>query len=221
MNGKSGNRSKAKPAKQPESKPEPKLENHQDGLPILGFANDGKWSAWLEKHHLASKGLWVRLERVARAGAEKAPLTYAQAVLTALCFGWIDGQKAAGDETAWLQKFTPRGPRSVWSKLNRVRVAGLIEAGRMRPAGAAAVERAKKGGQWEAAYDTPKTASVPPEFQAELDKSKAAAAFFATLNSANRYAMIWRIQTAKKPETKTRRIQTFIAMLEKKEMLYP
>ncbi|MEO6096376.1 MAG: YdeI/OmpD-associated family protein [Fibrobacteria bacterium] len=142
-------------------------------------------------------------------------------MLTALCFGWIDGQKAGGDETAWLQKFTPRGSRSVWSKLNRERVAELIDTGRMRPSGAAAVERAKKSGQWDAAYDTPKTASVPPEFQAELDKSKSASAFFANLNSANRYAMLWRIQTAKQPETKARRIQTFIAMLKRKEIRYP
>jgi uncharacterized protein YdeI (YjbR/CyaY-like superfamily) len=206
------------------------------GLPVLEFKSDRHWEAWLAGNHAGSKGLWVRLSRKARTGPAKpagdagraaakpekiAPLTYDQAVLTALCHGWIDGQKAAGDASAWLQKFTPRGHRSVWSKLNRERVAALSEAGRMRPAGVAAVERAKKGGQWEAAYDTPKTATVSPEFQAELDKSKAAAAFFATLNSANRYAILWRIQTAKKPETKTLRIKTFIAMLKRKETLHP
>lgn len=197
------------------------------GLPILEFKTDRLWDAWLARNHAASKGLWLRISRKAdKAGkADKAdktpPLSYDQAVLTALCHGWIDGQKAAGDASAWLQKFTPRGHRSIWSKLNRERVAVLTETGRMRPAGEAAVERAKRGGQWEAAYDTPKTMAVSPEFQAELDKSKAAAAFFATLNSANRYAMLWRIQAAKKPETKSLRIKTFIAMLKRKEKLYP
>lgn len=193
------------------------------GLPILEFKTDRLWDAWLARNHEASKGVWLRITRKAAGGegAAGTPLSYDQAVLTALCHGWIDGQKAAGDASAWLQKFTPRGHRSVWSKLNRERVAALIEAGRMRPAGMAAVERAKRGGQWDAAYDTPKTAAVSPEFQAELDKSKAAAAFFATLNSVNRYAMLWRIQTAKKPETKSQRIKTFIAMLKRKEKLYP
>jgi uncharacterized protein YdeI (YjbR/CyaY-like superfamily) len=201
------------------------------GLPVLEFKSDRHWEAWLSRNHAASKGIWLRLSRKAPGGSAKsaavekpaarssetAPLSYPAAVLT----GWIDGQKAAGDASAWLQKFTPRGHRSVWSKLNRERVAALTEAGRMRPAGEAAVERAKRGGQWEAAYDTARTAAVSPEFQAELDKSKAAAAFFATLNSANRYAILWRIQTAKKPETKSQRIKTFVAMLERKEKLYP
>lgn len=208
---------------------------NKGGLPILEFKTDRHWEAWLVRNHAGSKGLWMRISRKAPGGPakrsgdakpaakadESGPLTYDQAVLTALCHGWIDGQKAAGDASAWLQKFTPRGTRSVWSKLNRERVASLSEAGRMRPAGEAAVERAKQGGQWDAAYDTPKTSTVSPEFQAELVKSKAAAAFFATLNSANRYAILWRIQTARKPETKTRRINAFIAMLKRKEKLHP
>ncbi len=190
----------------------------KSGLPILAFKGDRQWAAWLEKNHAKSKGLWVRL---ARKAAAPASLTYDQAVLTSLCYGWIDGQKAAGDEASWLQKFTPRGARSIWSKINRDKVAALIKAKRMRPAGSAAVERAREGGQWEAAYDSPKGSAVPPEFQAELDKSGAAAEFFATLNKTNRYAILWRIQTAKKPETRARRIQTFIAMLKRKEKLYP
>jgi uncharacterized protein YdeI (YjbR/CyaY-like superfamily) len=216
-------------AKAPES-PETK-----GGLLILDFKTDSHWDAWLARNHAESKGIWLRISRKTPSGTTKrsgeantagkadknAPLAYDQAVLTALCHGWIDGQKAAGDASAWLQKFTPRGVRSVWSKLNRERIAALSEAGRMRPAGEAAVERAKRGGQWDAAYDTPKTSTVSPEFQAELDKSKTAAVFFATLNATNRYAILWRIQTAKKPETKTRRIQTFIAMLKRKEKIHP
>lgn len=222
-------------ARTPQTPVSPASPESKGGLPILEFKTDRHWEAWLVRNHDASKGLWLRISRkapdvsaqAAKAGkpsdrsSEAAPLSYPAAVLTALCHGWIDGQKAAGDASAWLQKFTPRGHRSVWSKLNRERIAVLLAAGRMRPAGEAAVERAKQGGQWDAAYDTPKTATVSPEFQAELDKSKDAAAFFATLNSANRYAILWRIQTAKKPETKSLRIKTFIAMLKRKEKLYP
>lgn len=231
-------------AQAPESPVSSGSPETKSGLPILEFKTGRHWDAWLARNHNASKGIWLRISRKASSGSARrpapkadagkaamadtavkagkaAPLSYDQAVLTALCHGWIDGQKAAGDASAWLQKFTPRGHRSVWSKLNRERVAALIEAGRMRPAGQEAVENAKRSGKWEAAYDTPKTATVPPEFQAELDKSKAAAAFFATLNSANRYAILWRIQTAKKPETKALRIKNFIAMLKRKEKLYP
>jgi uncharacterized protein YdeI (YjbR/CyaY-like superfamily) len=187
-------------------------------LPVLAFKSDTQWLAWLAKNHAKSKGLWVRL---ARKGVGAASLTYDQAVLSALCYGWIDGQKAGGDAEAWLQKFTPRGPRSIWSKLNRDRVAKLKAEGRMRPAGEAAVARAREKGQWDAAYDSPKSSAIPPDFQAELDKSKAAAAFFAALNGANRYAILWRIQTAKRPETRALRIKTFIAMLKRKEKLHP
>lgn len=222
-------------ARTPQSPVSPASSESKGGLPILEFNTDRHWEAWLARNHDASKGIWLRISRKAPDGSAKAakvekpsgrssetaPLSYPAAVLTALCHGWIDGQKAAGDATAWLQKFTPRGHRSVWSKLNRERVAALAEAGRMRPAGEAAVERAKRGGQWDAAYDTPKTATISLEFQAELDKSKAAAEFFATLNSANRYAILWRIQTAKKPETKALRIKTIVAMLKRKEKLYP
>jgi uncharacterized protein YdeI (YjbR/CyaY-like superfamily) len=201
----------------------PESPESKGGLPILEFKTDRLWETWLAENHAVSKGIWMRISRKAPGDPARkaAPLRYDQAVLTALCHGWIDGQKAPGDASAWLQRFTPRGHRSVWSKLNRERVAALIEAGRMRPAGAAAVERAKRGGQWEAAYDTPKTATVSPEFQAALDKSKPAAEFFASLNASNRYSILLRIQTAKKAETKSQRIKTFIAMLERKEKPHP
>lgn len=187
-------------------------------LPIADFATQAAWADWLETHHETSAGVWLRLSKK---GARVASVSYEQAVETALCFGWIDGQKSSHDDEAWLQKLTPRRPRSVWSKINRERVDRLVAGGQMRPAGLRAVERARQNGQWEAAYDSPKGATVPADFQAMLDASKAAAAFFATLNSANRYAMLWRIQTAKKPETRAKRIRDLIEMLKRKEKLYP
>jgi uncharacterized protein YdeI (YjbR/CyaY-like superfamily) len=187
-------------------------------LPILGFARASDWADWLEENHASSPGVWLRL---AKKASGVASVSYAEAVLAALCFGWIDGQKDRHDDQAWLQKFTPRGPRSVWSKINRARIEELVQSGAMRPAGLRAVEKAKANGQWEAAYDAPSGATVPPDLQAALDESKSAAAFFATLNSANRYAILWRIQTAKKAETRARRIHDFIEMLSRKEKLYP
>ena len=139
----------------------------------------------------------------------------------ALCYGWIDSRKQSFDADTWLQRFTPRGPKSVWSKINRDKIAALIDAGRMRSAGLAAVEAAKADGRWDAAYDSQRTASVPEDFQAPLDASPAAHAFFGTLNSVNRYAILWRIQTAKKAETRARRIEQFVAMLARGEKLHP
>lgn len=185
--------------------------------PILDFAQQADWASFLEAHHGTSPGVWLRL---AKKASGVASVTYPEAVETALCFGWIDGQKDSHDDKAWLQKFTPRGPRSLWSKINRDKVAKLIESGRMQPAGLAAIERAKQNGQWEAAYDSPSTATVPADFQAELDKSKTAAVFFATLGGANRYAILWRIQTAKKAETRQRRIGELVAMLKRKETIH-
>jgi uncharacterized protein YdeI (YjbR/CyaY-like superfamily) len=138
-----------------------------------------------------------------------------------LCYGWIDGQKKSYDKSSWLQKFTPRGAKSIWSKINREKVERLIESGQMKPAGLKAVEAAKQDGRWEAAYDSFSSATVPDDFQAELDKNGEAKAFFATLNRQNKYAILFRIQTAKKAETRAKRIRQFIEMLEKKEKLYP
>jgi uncharacterized protein YdeI (YjbR/CyaY-like superfamily) len=196
----------------------PAAKSVERSPPIADFASRAALRAWLEANHASSPGVWLRLSKKASATPS---VSYAEAVEEALCFGWIDGQKDRFDASAWLQKFTPRGPRSVWSKINREKVQALVEGGLMRPAGLAAVEKARANGQWEAAYDAPSTSTVPADFQAALDRSKAAGAFFATLNKANRYAMLWRIQTAKKAETRERRIAAFIEMLEKGEKLHP
>lgn len=165
-----------------------------------------------------SPGVWLRLAKVA--SGIPSP-TYAEALDAALCYGWIDSQKKSFDADTWLQRFTPRGPKSVWSKINREKVAALIDAGRMRSAGLAAVEAAKADGRWDAAYDSQRTASVPEDFQAALDASPAAHALFGTLNSVNRYAILWRIQTARKAETRARRIEQLVAMLARGEKLHP
>jgi uncharacterized protein YdeI (YjbR/CyaY-like superfamily) len=187
-------------------------------LPVILFAQPSDWEAWLSEHHTSSPGLWLRLAKKA-SGIQS--ITYAEALDVALCYGWIDGQKKSYDESTWLQKFTPRGARSIWSKVNREKTVSLIEGGRMRPAGLAAIESAKRDGRWEAAYDSQGAASVPDDLQAELDRNPAAKAFFATLNSRNRYAILFRIQTAKRAETRAKRIQEFIGMLERHETLYP
>jgi uncharacterized protein YdeI (YjbR/CyaY-like superfamily) len=154
-------------------------------------------------------------------GVAAAALTYEEALQGALAWGWIDGQKQKHDQTAWLQKFTPRGPRSLWSKLNRERAAALIRDGRMQPAGLAEVTRAKADGRWEAAYDSPSRATVPADLAAALGANARAAAFFATLDAANRYAILFRTHTAKRPETRARRIAGFIAMLARHEKPHP
>ncbi len=152
---------------------------------------------------------------------ESTSVTYDEAVEVALCFGWIDGQKAKAGDDAWRQRFTPRGPRSKWSKINRSKAEALIERGAMKPAGMRAVELAKADGRWDAAYDAQSTATVPADLQRELRRHPKAKAFFATLDSANRYAILYRIQDAKKPETRARRIESFVAMLERHEKLHP
>ncbi|MDB5036113.1 MAG: hypothetical protein JWQ98_3354 [Chlorobi bacterium] len=187
-------------------------------LPILPFETADDWAAWLEAHHASSPGVWLMF---AKKGSDIPSVTYAEALDAALCHGWIDGQKKANDAATWLQKFTPRGPRSIWSKINRDKAEGFINDGRMRPAGLAAIQRAKQNGQWDAAYDSPSKAVVPEDFQSELNRHPQALAFFATLNSANRYAMTFRIQTAKKAETRAKRIQEFIRMLENSEKFHP
>jgi uncharacterized protein YdeI (YjbR/CyaY-like superfamily) len=189
-----------------------------DGLPVMLFETQADFEAWLDEHHASSSGAWLRL---AKKASGLRSLSYVEAVEAGLCFGWIDGQKKGYDERSWLQRFTPRGPQSIWSKVNRAKAEALIAAGRVRPAGLAAVERARQTGRWDAAYDPASTATVPEDLQAALDASERADAFFKTLSGANRYALLFRIQTAKKPETRARRIQEFIAMLERGEKLYP
>lgn len=158
--------------------------------------------------------------RIAKKASGARSVTYTEAVEIALCYGWIDAQKRPESETAWLQRFMPRRQRSIWSKINREKALALIASGQMKPAGLEEVERAKQDGRWEAAYDSPKTATMPPDFHKALNRNPRAKAFFSTLSAANRYAILWRIQTAKKAETRDRRIRSFIEMLEKGETIH-
>jgi uncharacterized protein YdeI (YjbR/CyaY-like superfamily) len=186
--------------------------------PLIRAFKDGKaWEAWLAKHQTATDGLWMRIAR--KASGTKS-ITYPEAVEIALCYGWIDGQKKPESETAWLQRFVPRRPRSIWSKINREKALGLIACGRMQPAGLQEIERAQQDGRWDAAYDSPKNAPIHPDFQKALDKNPRANAFFKTVNAANRYAIIWRLHTAKKAETRERLTRKFVEMLEKGETLH-
>jgi uncharacterized protein YdeI (YjbR/CyaY-like superfamily) len=187
-------------------------------LPVKLFKTQKAWVTWLDKNHAKSTGVWLQIAK--KTGNLKS-VSYAEAVEVALCYGWIDGQGKGLDESAYLQKLTPRGPRSIWSKINRAKALELIKSGRMQPAGLAAIDRAKKNGQWDAAYDSHRTASVPDDLQAALDQNPKAKAFFATLDSANRYAILWRVQTAKKTETRARRIEQFVRMLENHEKIHP
>ena len=181
-----------------------------DDLPILEFADGTAWHGWLDEQHGSSPGAWLK---IAKKGSGQATLTYAEALEEALCYGWIDGQKAPHDDRYWLQRFTPRGPRSKWSEINRGRVTNLIEQGRMKPAGIAQVEAAKQDGRWEAAYSPQSTATVPEDFQRALDENPAANDFFKTLRGVRRYAFLYRISDAKRPETRARRISEYVAML--------
>ncbi len=187
-------------------------------LPILLFPTPADWAAWLDEQAAASPGVWLQL---AKKESGHSSVTYAEALEVALCYGWIDGQKKGYDDQFWLQKFTPRGPKSIWSKVNRAKAEALIESGQMKPLGLAAVESARQDGRWDAAYDSQRAATVPDDLQAGLDAHPQAAAFFATLNSVNRYAILFRVQTAKTPATRAKRIEQFIAMLERGEKLYP
>lgn len=188
------------------------------GLPIVGFENGAAFEAWLAAEPWTSAGLWVKL---AKKGSGIAGITHGEAIEAALCHGWIDGLAHPCDEKSWLLRFTPRKKRSKWSQINRDRALALIASHRMRKAGLAEVEAAKADGRWEAAYAPQSKAEIPPDLQAALDANPEAAAFFATLKSANRYAILYRVTEAKRPETRARRIEKFIAMLERKETIHP
>lgn len=187
-------------------------------LPILPFASRGAWEAWLEEHHASSDGLWLKIAKKA-SGIET--VTYAEALDAALCYGWIDGQANKFDGNYYLQRFTPRRPRSKWSQVNREKVAKLIEEGRMKPAGLREIERAKADGRWDAAYEPQSRATIPEDLRDALAKNDEARAFFETLNSTNRYAILYQIQDAKRPETRVRRIEKYVAMLAEGKKLYP
>lgn len=187
-------------------------------LPTLAFASARDFEAWLAENHTTAKGVWIKF---AKKASGVPTVVYAEALDTALCHGWIDGQAASLDEVHYLQRFTPRRPRSLWSKINREKVAALTAAGRMRPAGQREVDAAKRDGRWDAAYDSPKNATVPDDLQRALDADVAAKTFFATLNGTNRYAILHRVHNAKKPETRARRIAQFVEMLAAGRKLYP
>ncbi len=186
-------------------------------LPVLAFPTLRSWAAWLAAHHDASPGVWLRL---AKKGCATELINHREALEEALCHGWIDGQLKPESETTWRVKFTPRRNKSIWSKINREKAVALIASGRMKPAGLKEVERAKADGRWDAAYDSQSKATVPPDLQTALDHNARAKAFFATLDSANRYAVLWRIQTARKAETRARRIREFVAMLARHDKLH-
>jgi uncharacterized protein YdeI (YjbR/CyaY-like superfamily) len=185
-------------------------------LPTKPFASKTKWADWLAKQHDKSRGVWLKL---AKKDSGIASVTYEEALDVALCYGWIDGQKKGFDKRYWLQKFTPRGPKSIWSKINTEKAERLIASGEMKSAGLKAIEAARQDGRWDAASASQKNMTIPEDFQAALDKNKKANAAFARLKSAERYSFLFRIHNAKKPETRARHIQKFVEMLEKGEKL--
>jgi uncharacterized protein YdeI (YjbR/CyaY-like superfamily) len=187
-------------------------------LPILPFASREAWEAFLEERHATSEGLWVK---IAKKGSGIGSVTYDQAVEVALCYGWIDGQARRFDEYHNLQRFTPRRTRSRWSKVNHEKATKLIERGEMKPAGLREVERTKADGRWDAAYDSPSTATVPEDLARELEKNDRAREFFSELDNRNRYAILYQIQDARRPETRARRIAKYVAMLAEREKPYP
>ncbi len=187
-------------------------------LPIMAFESAGAWEAWLAGNHSRSSGIWLKL---AKRDSAAPSVSYAEALEVALCYGWIDGQKERLDASWWLQKFTPRGPKSIWSRINREKADALAARGRMKPAGLAAIASARRDGRWDKAYDSQKAAAVPPDLKAELDKDPRARTFFSTLSSVNRYAILFRLHNAKKPETRARRLRRFMDMLRRGETIHP
>jgi uncharacterized protein YdeI (YjbR/CyaY-like superfamily) len=189
----------------------------RNGQPVLAFVDDTAWEAWLAGN-VESAGVWVK---IAKKASGLASVAYPEVLDTALCFGWIDGQRVPYDATWFLQRFCPRGPRSAWSQVNVGKAEALIAEGRMRPPGLAAVEAARADGRWGRAYAPQSRAEVPDDLQAALDACPAAARFFEVLDSRNRFAILFRIQDAKRPETKARRVADFVAMLARGEKIYP
>jgi len=181
------------------------------------FKSAKAFEAWLKKNHATSEGLWLK---IAKRGSNEPSVTYPEAVEIALCWGWIDGQKKSLDDQHYLQRFTPRRARSVWSRINVNKVQALIEAGRMQAPGQAQIEAAKADGRWARAYDGARTSTVPEDLQAALNAEPAAKAFFASINASNRYAILWRIQTAARAETRARRVAQLVEMLARGETIH-
>jgi uncharacterized protein YdeI (YjbR/CyaY-like superfamily) len=187
-------------------------------LPVVPFPTPESWDDWLAEHHESSDGLWVKIAKKAT-GIET--VAYPEVLEIALSYGWIDGQRRALDETWFLQKFTPRRARSRWSRINRDRATELIEGGRMKPAGLREVERAKEDGRWDAAYASPSNIEVPDDLERELEADPAAREFFEGLDSQNRYAILYRLHDAKRPETRARRLAQYVTMLREGRKLHP
>lgn len=181
------------------------------------FKNQEAWEAWLEKNCARSGGIWLR---IAKKDSGLVSVSYQQALEVALCHGWIDGQKLPEDERTWLQRFVPRADKSIWSKINREKALALIASRKMKPDGLEAIERAKANGRWEAAYDSPSRSAVPDDFASALKASRKAKTFFESLDRANRYAILFRIQTVKRAETRARKIKEFVQMLERGEKIH-
>lgn len=181
-------------------------------MPVTSFTSPDRWGSWLDKNHTTSKGVWLRIYKK---GSGIKTISYSEALDGALCYGWIDGQKRPFDAESWIQRFCPRRPKGLWSKINVGHAERLIRLGKMKPAGLAAIESAKKDGRWDAAYHSSSKAIVPEDFLAALSKNKKAKAFFKSLNKTNLYSISWRLQTAKKPETRQRRMKTILQMLAK------
>jgi uncharacterized protein YdeI (YjbR/CyaY-like superfamily) len=189
----------------------------KDGKPILAFASREEWEAWLDAEHASCDGVWVKF---AKKGSGVPTVVYAEAVESALCYGWIDSQAKSLDERFYLQKFTPRRARSKWSQVNRAKIEELTRQGRMKPAGLEQVALAKADGRWEAAYASPASIEVPADLEARLAASPKAAEFWAGLNKSNRYTILYQLEDAKKPQTRARRLEKFVSMLERGEKLY-
>jgi uncharacterized protein YdeI (YjbR/CyaY-like superfamily) len=187
-------------------------------LPVIAFKSQKAWETWLASQSSASKGLWLKL---AKKSSGIASVSQQEAIDTALCYGWIDGQLDAFNENYWLIRFTPRKPKSKWSEKNRTRALRLIEQGKMKPAGLKEIERAKADGRWDAAYASQSTVTIPDDLRAALAKDKKAARIFETLDSANRYAILYRVHSAKKAETRAKRIETYVSMLKRGETIHP
>jgi uncharacterized protein YdeI (YjbR/CyaY-like superfamily) len=188
----------------------------KDGLPVILFETQESWGNWLGKNKSAT-GVWVR---IAKKGSGINSINYKETLEVALCFGWIDGVSNKFDEKTWVQRFTPRKPNSKWSKINKIKAEELISAGKMKPSGMAAIEIAKQKGIWDAAYDSQKTIEIPEDLQVELDKNPEAAEFFKSLESVNRYAILYRLQTTRNPEIRTKKLAQFIEMLKRKEKIH-
>ncbi|MEX2315313.1 MAG: YdeI/OmpD-associated family protein [Thermomicrobiales bacterium] len=186
--------------------------------PVIAFASQDAWQVWLDEHQTDQGGVWLKIARI---GSGIASVTRDEALDVALCYGWIDGQGRSFDDGYWLQRFTPRRPRSKWSQVNTRKVALLIEAGRIQPAGLREIELAKADGRWEAAYAPQSSATAPEDLRQTLDENPAALAFFETLDSRNRYAILHRVHDAKRPETRAKRIADFVTMLSEQWKLYP